>query len=219
MSTLQYDATTGEPFLRLPAPFSNIIITPPRMSDVSPSVEIMNDSFVFEWMGMGSTYSAIRAEGWLTKVKVETDATCHIREERPDGTDLFIGDVGLVRSSWTEVLDVEERIRLVAENNARVAGDPEIAWHVGYYLAPSYHGRGLMTAAVKTIITQFGIPWMKTKRIRSSAFLGNHGSLGVLQKNGFVVVDTLVNHVQIGDEKEKRTLHLLEWSGPDFFVS
>jgi len=235
MTGLEYNATTGEPFLRLPAPFSNIIITPVRMSDVAPSVEIMNDPFVFKWMGRSTPYTAKRAEAWLTKVKAQTDAAVeelhgatephdvsacpvrHIREEQADGKDVYIGDVRLVRSGWPEVLDTEERARHVAENDARAAGDPEIAWQVGYYLAPSHHGRGLMTAAVKTIITQFGIPWMKTKRIRSSAFEGNHGSLEVLQKNGFVMVDTLVDHIQVGEEK--RTLHLMEWSGPDSLAS
>ncbi|KAJ7663835.1 acyl-CoA N-acyltransferase [Mycena polygramma] len=235
MSGLRYNPTTGEPFLRLPAPFTNIIITPPRMSDVAPSVAIMNNPAVATWMGPNgpaSVYTPALAEGWLTKVKAQTDAALgevraveateprapvgacpvrHIREEQPDGTDLFIGDVGLVRSSWTEVLDAEERARLVAENNARVAGDPEIAWHVGYYLAPSHHKRGLMTVAVKTLITEFGIPWMKTKHIRSSAFEGNHGSLKVLKNNGFVEADILVKHVKIGEEM--RTLHLFEWSG------
>jgi hypothetical protein len=149
MSTIQYSATTGEPFLRLPAPFSNIIVTPPRMSDVEPSVAIMGDPAVAQWMGRigpGSTYTTARAEAWLTALKAQTDAMVeelrgagpvsgcplrHIREERADGTDVFIGDVGLVRSSWTEVLDAEQRRRFVAENNARAAGDPEIAWHVG----------------------------------------------------------------------------------------
>jgi hypothetical protein len=100
-------------------------------------------------MGGSTPYTADRAEAWLTKVKAQTDAAVdelrgatephvvsgcpvrHIREEREDGTDVYIGDVGLVRSSWTEVLDVEERVRFVAENNARAAGDPDIAWHVG----------------------------------------------------------------------------------------
>jgi hypothetical protein len=149
MSGIQYNASTGEPFLRLPAPFTNIIITPVRMSDVAPSVEIMNDPFVFKWMGGSTPYTADRAEAWLKKVKAQTDAAVdelhgaaephvvsgcpvrHIREEREDGTDVYIGDVGLVRSSWTEVLDVEERVRFVAENDARAAGDPDIAWHVG----------------------------------------------------------------------------------------
>ncbi|KAJ6580927.1 acyl-CoA N-acyltransferase [Mycena capillaripes] len=236
MSGLQFNPTTGEPFLRLPAPFTNIIITPPRMSDVAPSVAIMNDPAISVWMGPqgpGSTYTVAQAEGWLTKLTAQTDpmvdelrgatephtvsgcAVRHIREERSDGTDIFLGDVALYRASWSEVLDVEERARLVAENNARVTGDPEIVWHVGYYLAPSHHGRGLMSTALKTLITQFGIPWMKTKYIRSGVFEGNPGSIRVLQKNGFVVVDTLVNHIQIGEGKEKTTLHLLEWSGPN----
>ncbi|KAJ7860409.1 acyl-CoA N-acyltransferase [Mycena olivaceomarginata] len=214
MSTIQYSATTGEPFLRLPAPFSNIIVTPPRMSDVEPSVAIMGDPAVAQWMGRigpGSTYTTARAEAWLTALKAQTDAM-----ERADGTDVFIGDVGLVRSGWTEVLDTEQRGRFVAENNARAAGDPAIAWHVGYYLAPSHHGRGLMTIAVKTLITQFGIPLLKTKRIRSSTFQGNYGSLRVLQKNGFVIIDTLVEHAQVGDEK--KSLHLMEWLGADSMI-
>ncbi|KAF7345409.1 hypothetical protein MVEN_01558900 [Mycena venus] len=232
MTGLEYNPTTGEPFLRLPVPFSNIIITPVRMSDVASSVEIMNDPLVYKWMGRSTPYTAERAETWLTKVKAETDAAVeelrgatvpepqrpmsacpvrHIREELADGSDVFIGDVGLVRSGWTEVLDKEERARLAAENNARAAGDPEIAWHIGFYLAPSHHGRGLMSAAVKTIITDFGIPWMKTRRIRSSAFEGNLGSLKVQLKNGFVVVKTLAD-VQVGEEK--RTLHLTEWTAP-----
>ncbi|KAJ7132354.1 acyl-CoA N-acyltransferase [Mycena epipterygia] len=232
MDALELNATTGEPFLRLPAPFADIIITPPRMRDVEPSVVIMNDPSVFTWMGIrgGSSYTSARAEGWLTKIKAETDAIMaelraaptgpasgspvrHLREVQADGTDIFIGDVGLVRSSWTEVLDAEERARFVAENNARTAGDPDIAWHVGYYLAPSHQGRGLMTAAVGAIIAQWGVPCLNARRIRSSAFEGNQGSLKVLLKNGFVLVDTLVEHVQVGEETKKRSLHLLERIG------
>jgi hypothetical protein len=151
MSGLQYNPTTGEPFLRLPAPFSNITMTPPRMSDVAPSVEIMSNPSVAVWMGAtgpGSTYTAAKAEAWLTKLKAQTDAAVdelrgatephvvsacpvrHLREEREDGTEVYIGDVSIARAHWPEVLDVEERARLVAENNARVAGDPDIVWHV-----------------------------------------------------------------------------------------
>ncbi|KAJ6543559.1 GNAT domain-containing protein [Mycena vulgaris] len=230
MNALEFNAVTGEPFLRLPPPFANIIITPPRMSDVEPSVEILNDPAVAMWMGpMGpgsEPYTAARAEPWLTKVKAETDVVVqelhstpggpftgcpvrHIREVREDGTDVFIGDVGLARSRWSEVLDADERARLVAENNARAAGDPAIVWHVGYYLAPSHHGRGLMTVAVNALITQWGIPALRAKCIRSSTFETNHGSLKVLQKNQFLIVETLVEHVDVGEER-KRTLYLLE---------
>lgn len=65
-----------------------------------------------------------------------------------------------------------------------------------------------MTAAVKAMV-EWGVSWMGVRHIRSGAFEGNHGSLKVLQKNGFVLVDTLVEHVQVGDEK--LTLHQTEW--------
>lgn len=253
MSTLQYN-TTGEPFVRLPAPFSNIIITPPRISDAEPSAAILSEDAVSQWLGPtgpGSAYTVAQAESWLTKLKAQTDVLVeelggatephgvvsgcplrHIREERADGTEVFLGDVGLVRSNFNEIRDTEERARLVAENNARVAGDPEIVWHISCmysfslfhmvldewldYLAPSHHGRGLMTVIVKTIIAQFGFPWMKVKRIRPSTFQDNHGSFKVLQKSGFVVVDTLVDY-PVG--KEKKTVVVLEWRGPESIPS
>ncbi|KAF8166538.1 acyl-CoA N-acyltransferase [Mycena galopus ATCC 62051] len=238
MTGLQYNATTGEPFLRLPAPFSNIILTPPRMSDVARSVEIMNDPFIFKWMGQGTLYSytAEKAEAWLTQLKAETDAQVaelrgatephlvsgcpvrHIREEQADGTDVFLGDLSLIRSSFAWVLDTEERARLVAENNARPAGDPGILWHTGYYLAPSHNGRGLTTAALKTVIAEFGIPWLNVTRLRSAVFEGNIGSIRVLQKNGFEITETFVQHIKIGEEKEEKTGHLLDWR-PDSLAS
>jgi RimJ/RimL family protein N-acetyltransferase len=76
------------------------------------------------------------------------------------------------------------------------------------YLAPSHQGRGVTTAAVRTLITQWGIPWMKARCISSSTFDDNPGSLRVLQKNGFAIVNTLVEHIEAGGKK--RTVHLLE---------
>ncbi|KAJ6616966.1 acyl-CoA N-acyltransferase [Mycena sp. CBHHK59/15] len=226
MDPLELNTQTGEPYLRLPAPFANIIITPPRPTDVAPSVAIMNDPAVFAWMGRTTLYTPCIAAKWIAKVTAETDAALHelqagarvvggcpvrhLRELCADGTDVFIGDVGLTRSTWAEIRDEGERARCVAENNVRAPGDSGISWNVGYYLAPSHHGRGLMTAAVGAIIQQWGFPRMRTTRIRSSAFVGNHGSVKVLEKNGFVIVDTLVDHVDVG--KDKKSLHIFEWN-------
>jgi hypothetical protein len=141
-------SATGEPYIRLSSPFQNIIITPPRLSDVTPSVAIMNEPTVYAWMGRSTPYTASNAEQWIVKVKAETDAVIedlkanpsgpfggcpvrHIREVQEDGTEIFIGDVGLVRSYWPELLDVDERKALAEKNKARAPGDPEIAWHVG----------------------------------------------------------------------------------------
>ena len=44
---LEWDATRNEPFLRLPAPLSHIIITPPRESDAAEKVPHLNDPKVY----------------------------------------------------------------------------------------------------------------------------------------------------------------------------
>ncbi|KAK7033129.1 Acetyltransferase, GNAT family [Favolaschia claudopus] len=230
MSGLQYNPSTGEPYLRLPAPFSNIILTPPRMTDVDESVAILSDPEVAKWLGPtgpGSTYTTEKAQGWLTQLTAKTDemvkelggstephpvSGCplrHIRQVGAEGTERFLGDINITRSSFIEVPDVEERARLVAENNARVAGDPEISWMVSApnFLAPSHQGRGLTTVALRTLITQFGVPWMKTKRIRPATFEDNHGSIKVLQKSGFVVIE------KIRQEGLDKSGYLFEWRG------
>ncbi|KAJ7623728.1 acyl-CoA N-acyltransferase [Roridomyces roridus] len=229
MDALEWNPETGEPFLRLPAPFQNMIITPPRMSDVKPSVAILKDPAVALWMGStapGKEYAEPKAEGWLTKIVAETDvgvqemkrgespfSVCpirHLREERAEGGDVFLGDVGVYRAGWAHILDQEARARMMEENNAKKAGDPETVWHVGYYLAPSHHGRGVMTVAVKALI-EWSVKWLGVQRLISSTFTENRGSLRVLQKCGFVVVDTLVDHVPMDDGKW--SMYLLEWNG------
>lgn len=54
-----------------------------------------------------------------------------IREELEDGSDVYIGDIGFSRCTWPEVTDVEERERLIAENEEKKPGDPEIIWQIG----------------------------------------------------------------------------------------
>lgn len=46
---LQLNPHTGEPFLRLKS-HPNIILTPPRLSDVAYSLEYLNDARVHEWL-------------------------------------------------------------------------------------------------------------------------------------------------------------------------
>ncbi|KAJ7281973.1 acyl-CoA N-acyltransferase [Mycena rebaudengoi] len=227
MDPLEVNTKTGELYLRLPAPFSNIILTPPRLSDAAPSIAILHDPKISTFLGpsLPTPYEIADAEKWLAKLKAETDTIIqelasgesavrgcpvrHLRELRADGTDVFIGDVGVARSTWPEVLDVEEKRRRVEENSARAPGDPEISWNISYYIAPSHQGRGLATAAVNAILTQWCVPRMNTRHIRTSVFAGNPASVKVLEKNGFVMVDTLVEHYKYGDTK--MSVHLLEW--------
>lgn len=43
---LKLDTGTGEPYLQLDAPFSHIVLTPPRLSDWPALVENLNDPVV-----------------------------------------------------------------------------------------------------------------------------------------------------------------------------
>ncbi|KAJ7114157.1 hypothetical protein C8R43DRAFT_1138439 [Mycena crocata] len=226
---LEFDPATGEPFLRLPAPFTNIIITPPRLSDVAPSFVLVSSQAIGPWMGvpgLGPGYTIDQAEEWIALVtsqtKVFVDALqggaaspplpgCpvrHIREVLEDGTEVYIGAATLIRSNFPYIRDAAQKARRFAENNALQTGDADIEWHTGYYLAPSHHGRGLMSAVVRALITEVGIPWLQVRRITSGAFEANAGSLKVLQNNGFVVVD----RVQTGDEM--KSLIVVEWKAP-----
>ncbi|KAJ6453120.1 hypothetical protein C8R45DRAFT_847360, partial [Mycena sanguinolenta] len=132
-----------------------------------------------------------------------------IRELQPDGTDVYIGNITFKRCNWLEVQG-SERHRLMAENNARPTGDPEITWQVSDFLASSHHRRGIMTAALATVLKEWAIPRMRVHRLHVSVFTGNNGSVRVFEKNGFVLVKTLENCIEI--RGEKRSLHILDWT-------
>jgi len=234
-SPLLLKESTGEPYLQLPSPHDNIIITPPRTTDTPSILYHMSDFKVFRWLqGPPQPYLPHHASGWLSEVKKASDDTLQelaaepaagtgqqrfvghcpvrtLREVQPDGSDIMLGDIGLRRCAYPDVQDSEKRKRLTDENEQRAVGDPGIVWCIGDYLASSHHGRGVMSAAVATIITQWMIPRMGACLIRVEAFKGNIGSVRVFEKNGFVVEET-VDFEQIISSGEKMTgMHILWW--------
>jgi len=148
MNTLRVNPTTGEVFLRLPAPHENIIITPPRDSDGADIVLILNDPRVYKnLLGPPFPYHPHHAEEWLRTVKSNSDNILedlrggktvvdgcpvqHIREVQPDGTDLFLGDLSVTRNGWLEVTDRVLREKMTKENLEKPVGDPSIVWTLG----------------------------------------------------------------------------------------
>ncbi|KAI0308335.1 GNAT domain-containing protein [Multifurca ochricompacta] len=231
---------TGEPYLRLPAPHENIIITAPRLQDAPHICEIMNDPRVYRWVSSPPfPYFMEHATSWLSQTKAEADAVwtelkqanveypngplkivgkCPVRsilEENADGSYTFLGDCGIDRHRYEDVIDAEEHARVVQENNARPVGDLNIIWTIGDYLRPSHQGKGIMTAVIGTLMKAWWIPRMKIRCVRPSVFEGNGGSIRVFEKNGFVLWKTVRDcmHVMAKGEfpEELRTLHLLEW--------
>lgn len=242
---LKVNSRTGEPYLQLPAPLDNIIITPNRLSDAQVSIQFLNDPRVYKMLiGPPFPYLPIHAEEWMAKCiessdaifetlktaetgnSGETEATlihvdgCPVRalrEVQPDGTDVFIGDIGIIRSGRFEYLRDKGKEKTLTEYNASLpAGNPEIIWDIGYYLAPAHHGKGIMSTALRTIIHSWAIPRMNVHVIRGSAFSGNPGSVKVFIKNGFRDFDLVEECVKLPEIKggDVFGLHFLEWRRP-----
>ncbi|KAJ7334904.1 hypothetical protein DFH08DRAFT_785008 [Mycena albidolilacea] len=131
-----------------------------------------------------------------------------IRELQADGTDVYIGNIAFKRCNWHEVQS-PERDQLIAANNARPTGDPEIVWQVSDFLAPTHHRRGLMTVILATVLKQWAISRMRVHHLHVSVFTGNTGSVRVFEKNGFVLSGTVEHCIEI--RGEMRSLHVLDW--------
>jgi RimJ/RimL family protein N-acetyltransferase len=86
------------------------------------------------------------------------------------------------------VIDGKEGATWAIEETRRVVGMIAVQEQLGYYLAPSRWGRGLMTEAVSAVLaSHFKSPNVEV--VKSGYFLGNHGSRRVLEKAGFENTD------------------------------
>ncbi|KAI0655202.1 hypothetical protein C8Q70DRAFT_1047587 [Cubamyces menziesii] len=207
---------TGEPYIRLPSPFEQIIVTPPRREDVPHIVTILNDYPVKRWIdGLPFPYLDLHAEDWVAQTKERSDTILHelrkAEEEHPygppvavsgcpvtclrwtndDGTEDYLGAIEFSRCNFPDVRDRKEQERLTWRNESRRTGDPEIVWCIGYYLTPSLHGRGIMSCALHTLMYTWAIPRMGARRMRAETIIGNRGSIRVLEKLEFRICDTV----------------------------
>ncbi|TDL20984.1 hypothetical protein BD410DRAFT_790348 [Rickenella mellea] len=230
---LNFNAITNEPYLRLPSPHDNIIITPQRLSDAEEIVPILNDEKVYmTLLGPPFPYTIGDAHPWLLKGKQESDAllaelaenhSTHavggcpvniLREVQEDGSDVYLGSVDLHRCRWFHVPHSDEKLAMIKANEARTAGDPAITWEFGDYLASSHHGRGIMSAAIGVVLRQWAIPRMRVRHMSVTAFQSNPASVRVFEKNGFILKGIVEDCVDMQESKGggKTGLHVLEWS-------
>jgi len=249
---LEINKQTGEPFLRLLPPHSNIILTPPRATDedISAAVEILNDMRVVRWLsGPPYPYTAEHGRVWFEitakrskEIMEEIEAAepnafiggCPvgvIREIKEDGTEVFLGDCSINAWGFEDVGDEDKRRRLINENEKSIP--PLKEWSIGGmylkismhdhkdrpannsyfldYLAPTHHGKGIMSSALKRLLEKWAIPRMGARRISAVALEGNIGSVRVFEKNGFLMEKTLPDWKDIPKEKGggKVGLHVL----------
>ncbi|KAJ7597310.1 acyl-CoA N-acyltransferase [Mycena floridula] len=225
----------GEPFLQLKS-HKNIILTPARLDDAPSLIELLNDPKICLWLSSPPfPYLEEHADWWLKKkldeynkmmqmladaeneeiLKILDDCPVNtIREVLEDGSEIMIGTVNLFRCCWMELagphgVNWEIKDKLEEENNARLAGDPEILWTVGYYLAPSHHGLGIMPDALDTLLHSWSIPRMAVKKMIGTVFTGNAGSVRVLEKVGFKLRETIENYSVV--KSVMRGMHVLDW--------
>ncbi|KAF8486709.1 hypothetical protein JB92DRAFT_2759409 [Gautieria morchelliformis] len=210
LSPLLLNERTKEPYLRLPPPHSNIILTPPRLNDTEATVQILNDRRVFQWLATTPyPYNTDHSKQWIEITSQEAERLLRqleetaggfvggcpvriLREVKENGDQVFLGDCTIGKWGFEDIQDPVEREKLKMENDQRPPGDPETVWGFGAdYLAPSHHGQGIMTSAIGTLIEQWIKPRMGAKIIWANVWKGNHGSVRVFEKNGFVLEMTL----------------------------
>ncbi|KAJ7157166.1 hypothetical protein C8R46DRAFT_1113666 [Mycena filopes] len=229
---LEVNPKTGEPFLRLTLN-KNIIITPPRLDDGPAMIPLLNDERIYQWISSPPyPYLPEHAEWWLNHAKEKSDRGLAelegarddpvpkivdffpvgtIREVQEDGTEVFIGsiDVDLAEEPW------ELEGRLKQETPRRDPDDPDI-WTLRDYLAPSHHGRGIMSDVIQTVMQKWAIPRMGVRRLVETIIEGNQGSVRVFEKNGFRFRETLDGVLKV--RGTMRSVHVVEWRLEDVVV-
>ncbi|VDC08010.1 unnamed protein product [Peniophora sp. CBMAI 1063] len=235
---LEWDATRNEPFLRLPAPHSHIILTPSRLSDAEDMVGPFNDPKVYN--GLRSPpwpFTLEHGRKWTEKVveiwgehreELETAAAqgenatlatfgfCPVRCIRDSRTEeqKLIGDLHLGRTGYEWEVDEDKRKELADANAALPVGDSTIIWTIGDWLHSDFHSQGIMSAVAKAIITQWAIPRMNARHFRPGNFAGNPASARVFTKLGFKHWGFFPEVVPVkarGDfPAEKRSLYIWE---------
>ncbi|KAF8581092.1 acyl-CoA N-acyltransferase [Ramaria rubella] len=198
----------------------------PRLQDAEDILPILNSIEVYPWMGAGlpHPHELTHALKWLESVTIACDIgqedlraarlvqECPVRilREVIDDREVYLGDCGIGRWAFPDVIDREERERCQQDNKAKSPGDPTIIWSIGYYLKPSHHGKGIMKSAVRTLL-DWGVTNMNVRQVRTTTMEGNEASTKVLQQNGFVVEKVLPEFASKAGVKVG--LQVMEWRG------
>jgi len=147
---LKFDPTTGEYYLPIPSPHSNLRLTPYRPdSDPDFQVLYLNDPRVYQNLcGPPFPYLREHADAWNACAHARSQDLFEamgrgdkyidgcplraIREVQEDGSQIFIGDLNVDRRSN----DVPWRAEDEKDNATKPNGDPTIVWSIGCEFIP-----------------------------------------------------------------------------------
>ncbi|KAI1926050.1 hypothetical protein LOZ12_000523 [Ophidiomyces ophidiicola] len=212
-------------------------MTPYRAQDTGPILLYLNDPVIYKWLRTPPVpYTREHAETWVDMCmeifktplrdgeqwyqnKTGWVAECPIkairevkRNELGEIEEVMIGDIGISRHTFDEILDEGERIETKKINDERKVGDEKIIWTIGDWLGPNYHGKGIMTACIKTLINWATIN-MNVHHIRVFVGVGNVGSRRVFEKNDFTYIETIKDAYELPEIKGggSMSLEVLDW--------
>ncbi|KAG0217750.1 acyl-CoA N-acyltransferase [Mortierella sp. GBAus27b] len=137
-------------------------------SDKNSLLEYLNDSRVYQWLlGPPNPYKSEHADHRISSrvdrmTKRGTPLSLVFRDMT---TGKAIGAVGVSDSSDDDL-----------------EGDD-----IGYWLAPEYHGKGLMAKALKIVLKRIPIDEIGKRKFNAHAFVGNMASRRTMEKVGFVI--------------------------------
>lgn len=159
-----------------------------------------------------------------------------------------VGDILISRYPFYELpLGSEPRSKAREYNASLAVGHEDLIWGIGcmslflplhfhtnsklnmycdvltylkVWLSPSEHGKGVMSAVLNTLITEWLIPKMNVHILKSSAFVGNEASVRVHEKCGFAVEQTVEKGtVDMPVYKfgggGRRDIYVLKWVRPE----
>ncbi|KAG6861262.1 hypothetical protein C0995_002070 [Termitomyces sp. Mi166 len=133
-----------------------------------------------------------------------------IREVNEDGSDTFLGYLGIYRSERKEILDEKERASVLAEDAWKGADDSSIVWVIADWVVPERHSQGIMTAAMSALMKSWVIPRLDARRIQASVLEGNIASIKVLEKVGFKLRGTISAYEDV--KGVSRGTQWLDWT-------
>ncbi|GAA5958916.1 hypothetical protein JCM8115_000688 [Rhodotorula mucilaginosa] len=121
----------------------------------------------------------------------------------------WAGDFGVTRWQFDNVVDAEEKQRLIDENEAKEVLDPTVIWTYGFYLHPELHGKGLMSQVLESMLSTYFDDYLGANEVRGAAYASNPASLKTQERCGFVRFGAFMEDVSEGrggGQKEVITL-------------
>ncbi|KAF9912514.1 hypothetical protein EC991_010601 [Linnemannia zychae] len=142
-------------------------------SDRDVLVEYLNDPRVYSFFsGPPYPYTLKDADAWLA---------LRVNRMTKNGTPLDFAFRDMTRCGRAFGC-----VSISDESDDILSGDD-----IGYWLAPEYHGQGLMAKALKMMLYRVSLTEVGKRKFNAHAFLGNWASRNTLEKVGFVVQEDI----------------------------